>query len=87
MQLKTNLNRLLIKHFNYQQTMRDINDDDFNGMDGHGRGSSGPLFNKFLSLTPGKGFELLKKEWHKKYPPTRTANSVMKKYKIVKVFY
>ena len=63
--------------------MRDINDDDFNGMDGHGRGSSGPLFNKFLSLTPGKGFEVLKKEWHKKYPPTRTANSVMRKYKMV----
>lgn len=62
--------------------MRKITEEEFNGMDGHGRGSSGLLYNRFLELKPGEGFELLKKEWHKKYSPTTTANKVMKKYKI-----
>ncbi|HNR19072.1 MAG TPA: hypothetical protein PKN75_06470 [Bacteroidia bacterium] len=61
--------------------MYDIPPEDFHGMDGHGRGSSGPLYNKLLAMKVNTSFVLPKKEWLKKYRPTTVCNRVNRKHK------
>lgn len=63
--------------------MRKISKDEFDGINGHGRGSSGPFFNKLLQISVGESFVLEKSEWKKKYPPTTIINRVMKNYPLV----
>jgi hypothetical protein len=62
--------------------MKKITAEEFESVNGHGQGSSGPLFNVLMALKPGEGVEVLKKEWHPKYPPTRISTRIMKVHKI-----
>ncbi len=60
--------------------MRKISKDEFEKLDGHGRGSTGPFYNRLLELEVDQGIEVKSNEWLKKYPPSITANRIMKRY-------
>lgn len=45
-----------------------------------GGGRSSPFYMALLALQPGQGLIISFAEWHKKYPPTRMAASISKKY-------
>lgn len=62
--------------------MRKITKEEFDKILGRGKGSTSPLYNLLLQLKPDEGIEILKKEWHVKYPPTTIINRVSRKYKI-----
>lgn len=63
--------------------MRKITAEEFESVNGHGKGSSGLFFNRLMSLAPGEGLELLKTDWHVKYAPSAVSNRIMKKQKLV----
>ena len=62
--------------------MRKITEEEFDSILGRGKGATSPLYNYLLRMKPGEAVEILKKEWHLKYPPTTIVNRVSRKYKI-----
>jgi len=62
--------------------MKTIPAEEFRSMALHGYGKSTPFYNKILSLKPGDdALFISREEWgNRKYPPTRLASRIAKKY-------
>jgi hypothetical protein len=60
--------------------MKEITSEEFDKLKLHGRGSSGPLYNRLLKMKVGDGLIIYKSEWKPKYPPTAILNRLEKKF-------
>lgn len=60
--------------------MKDITKTEFKALGVNGKGAATQFYNKIFSLEIGKGVIIYKSEWRPKYPPTRLAMKIEKKY-------
>jgi len=60
--------------------MKKITKEEFEKLARHGKGSSSPVYNTILALNPDEVIVVEKKDWKVKYPVSRIANRIARKY-------
>jgi len=60
--------------------MKDLTEEEFKGMPLRGRGNSSQVYRNILNMQVGKISMVEKHEWKNKYPPTRLARQIEKRY-------